>query len=306
MTQESPAVTIVATPAAPSTGQSVQFRVADPPPGPASYRWSFPGSGARPVNTGGVPSATAVFKRAGERLVGVRIQRGAHTLHGTLAIVVRRSAARTRTERRREPGHEAGAMPNAARPRSPGQVAQARTRAVPRASRGADPVVTIADFSFSPGTITIHVGDTVTWTNNGPSAHTATSQDGGFDTGVLQKGSSASHTFTRAGTFSYICQIHPFMHGRIVVLAATQSNVPKSSAPPSAGHANPGSAPSAGASAPTGHPVATSNTPTTQTGQPSRGTLPFTGLNLLWTVLWGIGLITAGAALRRSMRRRRG
>ena len=81
--------------------------------------------------------------------------------------------------------------------------------------------MTIADFQFTPATITIHVGDTVTWVNNGPSAHTATASNNSFNTGVLPKGHSASHTFTTAGTFSYICSIHPFMHGTVIVLANT-------------------------------------------------------------------------------------
>jgi plastocyanin len=67
--------------------------------------------------------------------------------------------------------------------------------------------VTIADFQFTPATITIHAGDTVTWTNAGPSAHTATARDGSFDTGVLQRGQTASHAFTQPGTFAYFCSI---------------------------------------------------------------------------------------------------
>src|SRR5664279_4660499 len=49
----------------------------------------------------------------------------------------------------------------------------------------ADPAVEIADFAFTPGATTIHVGDIITWTNHGPSSHTATARDGSFDTGVL-------------------------------------------------------------------------------------------------------------------------
>ncbi len=100
-----------------------------------------------------------------------------------------------------------------------------------------DTSVTISDFQFTPATITIHVGDTVTWTNHGPSAHTATANNGSFNTGVLQKGHSASHTFTTAGTFTYICQIHPFMHGTVVVLANTTSTTtPKTTTTPATHH----------------------------------------------------------------------
>jgi plastocyanin len=90
----------------------------------------------------------------------------------------------------------------------------------PKAIAAASGSVTIADFSFTPGTITVDQGDTVTWTNDGPSGHSATSKSGAFDTGVLDKGASASHTFDQAGTYAYICTPHPFMHGTVVVRAA--------------------------------------------------------------------------------------
>ena len=80
--------------------------------------------------------------------------------------------------------------------------------------------VTISDFQFAPGNVTVNVGETVTWSNNGPTGHSATATNGSFDTGVLQKGSSGSHTFSQAGTFSYFCKPHPFMKGTIVVQAA--------------------------------------------------------------------------------------
>ena len=89
------------------------------------------------------------------------------------------------------------------------------------AHAASDPADTIADYSFSPATITVSVGDTVTWTNQGKQPHTATASDGSFNTGTLHTGQSASHTFTKAGTFAYICSIHPFMHGTVVVQGST-------------------------------------------------------------------------------------
>ena len=80
--------------------------------------------------------------------------------------------------------------------------------------------VTIADFQFTPAQITINQGDTVTWTNNGPTPHSATAPDGSFDTGIFPAGQSRSHTFNDAGTFSYICTPHPQMQGTIVVQAS--------------------------------------------------------------------------------------
>ncbi|HEX6583348.1 MAG TPA: cupredoxin family copper-binding protein [Thermoleophilaceae bacterium] len=80
--------------------------------------------------------------------------------------------------------------------------------------------VAISDFQFTPAQITIDQGDSVTWTNNGPTAHSATAPDGSFDTGIFPAGQSRSHTFNDAGTFSYICTPHPNMHGTIVVRAS--------------------------------------------------------------------------------------
>ena len=88
----------------------------------------------------------------------------------------------------------------------------------------ASAAVTISDFKFSPSATTVNVGDTVTWSNSGPTGHSATANDGSFDTGILQKGSSGSHTFSQAGTFSYFCKPHPFMKGTITVVAAAADN----------------------------------------------------------------------------------
>jgi LPXTG-motif cell wall-anchored protein len=91
----------------------------------------------------------------------------------------------------------------------------------PTARTAASASVTISDFKFTPDTVTVNEGDTVTWTNDGPTVHTATAEDGSFDTGVLEKGESGSATFTQAGTISYICSPHPYMKGKVVVQAAS-------------------------------------------------------------------------------------
>ena len=103
---------------------------------------------------------------------------------------------------------------------APAKPAAAPAEPRPKALAAASGSVTIADFSFTPGTITVDQGDTVTWANSGPSRHSATSTSGAFDTGILDKGGSGSHTFDQAGTYSYICKPHPFMHGTVVVRAA--------------------------------------------------------------------------------------
>jgi plastocyanin len=84
----------------------------------------------------------------------------------------------------------------------------------------ADHAVSIAGFAFAPQSITVTVGDTVTWTNSDSTAHTATADDASFDTGSIANGTSKSATFSTAGTFPYHCSIHSSMTGTIVVEAA--------------------------------------------------------------------------------------
>ena len=82
--------------------------------------------------------------------------------------------------------------------------------------------VSIQDFSFSPASVTIKAGTTVRWTNQGPSAHTTTSDGGVWTSGTLNApsgaggymgGGTAAGTFdfrfTQAGTFAYHCSLHP-------------------------------------------------------------------------------------------------
>jgi len=91
--------------------------------------------------------------------------------------------------------------------------------------------VTIAGFAFAPSTIHVHVGDTVTFTNNDAVGHTATSA-GAFDTGTIASGSTASVTLASAGTFAYHCAIHSSMTGTIVVAAAAGATQPATDTSP--------------------------------------------------------------------------
>jgi plastocyanin len=84
----------------------------------------------------------------------------------------------------------------------------------------ADHAVDIAGFAFSPQSITVAVGDTVTWSNADAQNHTATADDASFDTGTIARGTSKSVTVETAGTFGYHCKIHPAMTATIVVQAA--------------------------------------------------------------------------------------
>jgi plastocyanin len=70
--------------------------------------------------------------------------------------------------------------------------------------------------SFSPATLTVAKGSTVTWTNQDGMTHTTTSDAGNWDLSVAS-GTSKSVTFNNAGTYKYHCSIHPYMTGSIVV-----------------------------------------------------------------------------------------
>lgn len=66
----------------------------------------------------------------------------------------------------------------------------------------------VVDNRFQPSSLTVAVGSTVTWTNNGNNSHTLSSLDGLFDSGGLFAGQSFSYTFDKAGTYRLICRQH--------------------------------------------------------------------------------------------------
>ena len=82
---------------------------------------------------------------------------------------------------------------------------------------GASAAVKIDNFVFGPQTITVPVGATVTWTNSDDIPHTAVSTDGVFKSKVMDTDEQFSYTFTKAGTYSYYCSIHPKMTGQVLV-----------------------------------------------------------------------------------------
>lgn len=80
--------------------------------------------------------------------------------------------------------------------------------------------VDIANFAFSPPSVTITVGDTVTWTNKDAAAHSAV-VNGVGQTAVLLQNQSGSLMFNAAGTFNYVCGVHgASMSGTVIVRAA--------------------------------------------------------------------------------------
>ena len=79
--------------------------------------------------------------------------------------------------------------------------------------------VKVDNFSFSPATLTVAVGTTVTWTNQDDIPHTVVSTDDPrvFRSKVLDTDEKFTYTFTKAGSFAYFCSIHPKMTGTVVV-----------------------------------------------------------------------------------------
>jgi plastocyanin len=74
---------------------------------------------------------------------------------------------------------------------------------------------------FAPATVTINVGDTVTWVNDDPDTpHNSVSNDDLWDSGNLESGAEYSFTFDKAGTYPYVCTYHPGMNGTVIVRAA--------------------------------------------------------------------------------------
>jgi len=82
---------------------------------------------------------------------------------------------------------------------------------------------------FIPSTVTIEVGETVTWQNTDNAAHTATAgspadgPSGAFDSSLMMVDGSFSFTFDSAGTYPYFCMVHPWMEGTVIVEAAADA-----------------------------------------------------------------------------------
>ncbi|HEX4269667.1 MAG TPA: cupredoxin domain-containing protein [Steroidobacteraceae bacterium] len=81
------------------------------------------------------------------------------------------------------------------------------------------PAVTISGYSFQPATLTVEKGSTVIWINKDEDVHTIKSTDGPevFNSPALDNGNRFGFTFHRTGTYHYICSVHPYMRGVVVV-----------------------------------------------------------------------------------------
>jgi plastocyanin len=78
--------------------------------------------------------------------------------------------------------------------------------------------VEIVNFAYGPDPVRVQAGGKVIWQNMDSAPHTATADDGSFDTGALEEGKLRSETFKRAGIYAYHCEIHPEMQGKVEVI----------------------------------------------------------------------------------------
>jgi plastocyanin len=85
----------------------------------------------------------------------------------------------------------------------------------PANNQTASSSVLIKNFAFSPQTLTVKVGTTVTWTNEDSATHTIKSDT--FNSGNIATGGKFEFKFDRIGTYDYSCSIHPSMTGKIIV-----------------------------------------------------------------------------------------
>jgi plastocyanin len=90
--------------------------------------------------------------------------------------------------------------------------------------QAAETEVNIDQFTFYPQRISVKAGTTVTWTNEDDVPHTVASSIKFFKSKTLDTADKFSFTFTTPGTYAYICSVHPYMTGAVVVEAATGSN----------------------------------------------------------------------------------
>ena len=84
-------------------------------------------------------------------------------------------------------------------------------------ARAATETVTIKDFDYAPMTMSVVAGTTVVWKNLDGEPHTVVSSDGLFRSPALDQNDSYSFTFAKAGTYRYVCSIHPKMIATITV-----------------------------------------------------------------------------------------
>jgi plastocyanin len=176
-------------------------------------------------------------------------------------------------------------------------------------AQGETMTVSIKNSAFDPANATVAPGTTVTWVNNDQVPHTATANDGAFDSGTLQPGQSYSFAFDKPGTYAYHCNIHPYMTATVTVsgasasasASASGSASPTASASPSASPSGSASASASGSASASssGSAMATSPTASAITSPPASAStqqLPSSGGSTLELVA-GLALVAFAIAL---------
>lgn len=77
-------------------------------------------------------------------------------------------------------------------------------------------VVRMAGLRFSPSSVVVAPGATVTFVNDDVAPHTVTARDGSVESGTLKPG-TGTFQLTVAGRLDYVCRIHPSMTGKIEI-----------------------------------------------------------------------------------------
>jgi plastocyanin len=95
---------------------------------------------------------------------------------------------------------------------------EAESETAPSGEASKSEKVQIVEFTYEPDPVVVQAGGKVIWQNEDTAPHTATADDGSFDTGTIDKGKIGSATFKETGTFAYFCEIHPTMHGTVEVV----------------------------------------------------------------------------------------
>jgi LPXTG-motif cell wall-anchored protein len=152
------------------------------------------------------------------------------------------------------------------------------------AKPAASKTVTVGDNFFTPDSVTINAGDTVTWKNDGLADHNATADDGSFATGNMKPGQSRSETFTQAGNVPYYCTLHgkSVQSGTVKVLAASG-----------------GGGGSGGSGADTSSGTSEAAAVSSPGAAGSSSSLPATGFAALVLAAIGVALVGSGGLLKR-------
>jgi plastocyanin len=94
----------------------------------------------------------------------------------------------------------------------------AATAPTTAATTTAATTVHIKNFQYVPPAITVHAGERITFVNDDDEAHTVTANDKSFDSAGLDTNDKWQHVFSKAGTYRYFCQMHPYMKGTVTVI----------------------------------------------------------------------------------------